>query len=284
MTMRLFGLALLLPTVLTAQQMVERKFAVSPDVSVRIQVPSGTLRVTAWDHDTIAVTGRIPAGGGSFYGGGRGAAAKLGVDGNESGAGPGAELEVRVPRRARLWIKTVTASAGVEGIEGELDVLSVNGSITVSGNPRIASLESIDGAIRVEAGAPVLRVRTSGGTVTVRTRAGDLTVESVGGPIDVSSSALERGRFETVTGAISFTGNLAAGAALEAETHTADLTFRFAGPLNAEFHLSAPGGTILNHLDGKAKPIKGKSLVFGVGTPGAQVTARSFKGTVTITR
>jgi hypothetical protein len=269
---------------LNAQQTVERRFPVNPDVSIRIYLPAGRAVVTGWDRDTLAVTARIPAGGGSFFGGGKGAAAKLGIEGDESGAGPGAELTVQVPRRARLWIKGATAAVEVSGTQGELDVLSVNGTITVRGQPSIASLESIDGDITVEAGAPVLRARTSGGRVAVRAKAGDISIETVSGAVEVACAMLDRGRLETVGGTIRFTGNLSPTALLEAETHSADILLQFAGAVNAEFQLASPGGAIVNRLDGSAKPVKGKTLAFGTGTPGATVTARSLKGTVTVSR
>ena len=284
MTFRVVACLMLCPALLQAQQTVDRRFSVNPDASIRIYLPAGKAIVSGWDRDTIAVVARIPAGGGSFYGGGRGAAAKLGIEGDESGAGPGTELVVQVPRRARLWIKGATASVEVTGTQGELDVLSVNGSITVRGQPTIASLESIDGPITVEAVAPVLRARTSGGRVSVRSKAGDLSVETVSGAVEVASAALDRGRLETVGGPIRFSGNLAPTALLETETHSADIHLQFVGAVNAEFRLASPGGAIVNQLDGTRQPVKGKTLVFGAGTPGATVSARSLKGTVTITR
>lgn len=277
-------LLLALPAGAAAQQKVVRGFRVDPSASIRIQVPAGRLVLRAWDRDSVAVTGTIAPRGGSFYGGGAGAAAKLGIETDPGGAGPGSDLEVQVPRRARLWIKTSTASVEITGTEGELDVLSVTGAITVDGNPRVASLESVDGRIGVTAVAPVLRVRTSGGAVVIATRGGDLTAATVGGSVDVSCPALERGRFETVSGAVSFAGAVASGGVLEAETHGADIALRFAGDLNAGFRLSAPGGAVVNQLDPKAKPVSGKALEFVVGTPAAEVRARTFKGTIRLGR
>lgn len=281
---RLLAGLLLLPSLLPAQQAINRKYAVDPEVSIRVYVPSGSVVITGWDRDTIAVAGKISSGGGTFFGGGGGRAAKLGVEGDESGAGPGADLRIQVPRRARLWIKTATATVEVRDTDGELDVLSVNGSVTVVGQPKIASLESIDGSIRIEAGSPVLRARTSGGAVTVLATSGDLTVETVSGAVDVSVAALGRGRLETVSGPITFRGNLGSGAELDTETHSAAITLSFAGPVNAEFQLASPGGGVVNKLADGPKAAKGKPTVLFVGTPSAVVTARSLKGTITVTR
>jgi hypothetical protein len=281
---RVFLLALLCtPGLLPAQERVDRRFAVDPDASIRITVPVGTVRVIGWDRDTVWTTGDIPRGGGRWYGGGSGRAAKLGVDRPENDDGPGATLEVRVPTGARIWVKTVSASIEVEAVRGEMDLLSVTGDIRVRGSPQVVTAESLDGAITAEGGS-VLRLRSGGGPIVVRAPGGDITAVSVGGAVDVSADRLVRGRLESVTGAVTFTGNLGSGGRLDAETHGADVLLRLAGPVHAEFLLASVGGTVVNRLDGKPVVTKGKAASFTVGSGGAQITARTFKGTVTLSR
>lgn len=280
--------AVVSPGVLYAQEKVNRGFAIDADAAIRIQMSAGELRVTGWDRDSVAIVGAIPPGGGTWYGGGRGRAAKLGVESRDpSGSGPGATLDVRLPRGARLWIKTVSATVHVDGVVGEVDIVSVSGALGVLGTPRVASLESIDGDLTVSGASGVVRARTGGGDITVRGPAGDVTVASVGGTIDVAVDRLDRGRLESVTGVVRFAGNLAPGGALEAESHSADVTVRLVGEVDAEFTLASVAGVVNNRLSPKAgasSAPRGKPLVFLVGEGGAQVSARSFKGTVTVTR
>ncbi|MBS1241108.1 MAG: hypothetical protein H6R40_535 [Gemmatimonadetes bacterium] len=269
---------------LSSQQKVQRGFPLNRDGSIRIQVPAGRLVVRGWDRDSVSVTGSVPAGGGSFYGGGRGEAAKLGVETDPGGAGPGASLEVQVPHGARLWIKTATPGVELSQVDGEVDVLSVNGAIRMDGNPRVASLESIDGPIDVTAISPILRLRSSDGRVTVRTRGGDLTVVTVGGAVDVAVEMLDRARLESVAGSVAFVGGLGRGAALEAETHGGDIGLRITGEVNADFHLAAPSGTIINQFGPGIRQAKATTVEFAVGLPGASVSARTFKGTIRVGR
>lgn len=279
---------LLVPGLLSAQEKVNRGFAVDGDAAIRIQMAAGELRIIGWDRDSVAVTGTIPPGGGTWYGGGRGRAAKLGVEARDpSGAGPGATLEVRLPRGARLWIKTVTATVRTEGVTGEVDAVSVGGSLTVQGPSRVLSLETIDGAVTVDGLAGVVRARTGSGTLSIRGTSGDVTASSVGGVVDVSVDRLDRGRLESVTGQVRFTGNIGTGGALEAESHAADVILRFVGEVDAEFTLASVGGTVANRLGPKGASTstpKGKPVTFLVGEGGAQVSARSFKGAVIVTR
>ena len=284
--LRLALLALLAPSVLTAQQKIVGGFQLDADGSLRVTVSTGTVRIIAWDRDSVSVTGTIAPGGGTYYGGGRGRAGKMGIESRDmSGTGPGADVEIRVPARARLWVKTVSASVNVEGALGEVDCISVGGSLRIDGNPKVLSAETMDGIVTVENVSGVIRIRTGGGNISVRGPGGDITAGSVGGSIDITSDKLERGRFESVTGAIRFAGNVARGGALEAETHSADVTLRFLGGLDAEVTMASVAGKAFNNLTekGSAQP-KGKTSVFIAGEGGAQVSARSFKGTVTISR
>jgi hypothetical protein len=284
---RLLLLLLLAPSPLLSQEKVNRRWALDADASIRIHLAAGRLRITGWDRDSLVVVGGIPAGGGRFYGGGSGKGAKLGVEAQDwSGSGPGSTFDISVPRGARLWVKTASAAVEVSGVVGEVDLTSVNGNLTVTGNPRVLTAETVDGMVTADGPQGVLRLRAGGGSIVVRGGGGDITASTVGGSIDCAADRLERGRLETVTGPILFAGNVAPGAALEAETHSADITLRLVGTVDAELLLASVGGVVYNRLTPKASgPLKsGKPVSFLLGSGGAQISARSFKGAVTVTR
>lgn len=284
--MRAILFSLLLPAALQAQQKISNGFQLDADGSLRIQVPVGTVRIIGWDRDSVSVSGTIAPGGGSWYGGGRGRAGKLGLETrDQSGTGPGADVEIRVPAHARLWVKTVSASVNIEGSQGEVDCISVAGSLRIEGQPRVLSAETMDGIVVVEGASGVMRIRTGGGNISVRGPGGDITASSVGGTVDVTADKLERARLESVTGAVRFSGNIVRGGALEAETHSAEVMLRFLGGLDAEVTMVSVAGQAFNKLTekGSAQP-RGKTAVFVAGEGGATVSARSFKGNVIIAR
>lgn len=280
-------LALLLlapPSIAWAQQRVDRRWAVDADCSIRITSTVGVIRVSGWDRDTLAVTADIPKSAGGFYGGGKGKLAKVGIERSEYSRSPGATLVVRLPRRARVWIKTVSAEVEITGLDGEVDVSAVSGSARVSGSPRVLTVETLEGSVTAELGRGVARLRTGAGPIRVQAAGGDVTAISVDGRVEVESPRLARGRLESVGGPVRFAGNLEAGAALEVETHAGDIELRFAGPVNAEFDLTAIAGAVRGDLVGKQAVKKGKSVRFTMGDGGATVTARSFKATILVTR
>jgi hypothetical protein len=146
----------------------------------------------------------------------------------------------------------------------------------------------MDGTIRLVGARGVSRVRTGGGAIEVRDAGGDLTAGTVGGALAVAAARLDRGRLESVNGTVSFAGNLAPGGALEMESHGGDVRLRFEGPVSADFEVTAVAGAVRDLLTGKgalsSPAAKGKPVRFTLGTGGAQVVVRSFKGTVTLER
>ena len=270
---------------LSGQQKIDRRFAVDPDASIRINNLAGNTRVIGWDRDSIVATG-FAAPGTSFFGGGRGRLAKLGIERDEkvpvSGLG---ELEVRVPARARVWVKTLEGWIEVSGLSGEADLVTVAGSITVSGALRVLSAETLDGSVTVGGGSQITRVKTGGGRVELTQPTGDLTVSTVGGEVSLLEAQPSAARIETVSGPVVYQGRLDRRATLDIQTHSGDVELRLPRDTGAEFDLHSIDGTVQVSLSPKGpfpKPVRGKPLFFGAGGGGANVVVRSFKGGIRI--
>lgn len=279
------ALLVALPAALAAQQGVARGMAVDGDASIRIVNLTGRTVVRGWDADSVAVSGTLAPGGASFYMGGGRRGVKVGVE-SAAGAAPGGSvLEVRVPRRARVWVKAATADIAIEGVTGEVDVASVSGAVAVSGSPALLTAESMDGDVDVTAKARVTRVRTAGGDVTLRGAAGDVSVTSVSGTIRLLESDIAVGRLESVSGAVTFRGAIARGGTLDLQTHDAPIEVTLAQGQGAVVDVSAFGGTISNAIPGvTARASKGKPTRYEVGNRDATISVRSLKGGVRLRR
>jgi hypothetical protein len=284
---RATGLATLLLTLAAlpaaGQQRLDRRLALDPHASIRIFNLAGTTRVYGWDRDSVVVTGLVPRGGGTFFIGGTGAAAKLGVTSDALDA-PGATLDVRVPRGATVWIKSSSAKVELAGVEGDVDISSVSGDIRVEGAPRRLSVEAMDGAIDLTTRAALTRAKTAGGSITLRGGGGDVTASSVSGAIRyVGAHKLLVGRIETVTGPVTFQGTVIRGGTLSIETHDGLVDLTVPRDQLADFDLTTFGGSVTNELMGAGPVVtKGKPLRFSSGSGGASVTVRTFKGNVRV--
>lgn len=261
-------------------------FAASPDVAIRVFNLVGRTRIVAWARDSVDVTASIEPGGGRLYAGGDRHARKIAIEGGTGAAG--ATLVVRLPGGARVWVKSASAPIEIEGVRGEVEASTVTGAVRLAADPRVATLESIDGDVEARGAATVLRVRTGAGTVRVAGARGDLSVVTVGGAIEVEAGELLSARLETVSGPVEISSQVAVGGRLDVQTHDGDVTIRLSWPINARFELESVGGAVTTRFGAgpeRSHP-KGRAA-FSVGAGqgaarGGLVTARSFKGTIRV--
>ncbi len=268
-------------------QQLNRGFPLDRDAAIRILNLAGSITVRGWDRDSVAVSGNVPPGEGMFYAGGRGGAAKMGVE-PKGTTPPRAELQVMVPRNARVWIKTDEATVDVAGVAGQVDVYSVGGRIQVAGPVRTLSVETMDGAVTVEGEMTWVRLKSAGGAVRFLGSADDLVASSVSGAVAVEARRLGRARVETVTGDVRFAAAPDRTGTISIETHAGTAELLIAPGVAAIFELSTLGGTITNRLTA-TKPHpgpggRGRELSFGTDASGAVITARSFKGDIIVGR
>jgi len=262
---------MLAPSATRAQTAVAttRGFRATSDVTMRIYVPSGRIRLSVWSRDSIDVKGTIAASS-QMFGGGSRTHVKFGVEPRVSGdsALPRADWEVSVPRGARVWVKMIDGRIEASGVTGELELYTVRGEISVRDVAGVTSIESIDAPVRVLRARGDLRVRGSRGAVELDDVRGTMSVATVSGPVTMTAVTAD-GRVETIGGAISLTGSSMSGATLEMQSH--------AGAI--DLSLDARRSPLLD-LSSRAGPVLGDKLT-GAATNG-QVVARSFKGRITV--
>ena len=269
----------------TAQERtIQRGLAVNPDVSFRVYSLAGSIRVEGWDRDSISVTATLTAGSTDrFFFGGTRTGGKLGIDAGDEEEQPPAHLLIRVPPRARVWIKSGSADVVLLGLTGGVDVFATSGSIRFDGNPDQLNLESMDGAIDANAEGSWIRLKTASGDITLRGTGEDVGLSTVSGNLTVLSTGLRRTRVESVSGAVTFRGGLAADGGLTVETHSGAADLQVPSELEAEFDLSTYQGTITSsfpHSPAPQREQNGSALRFTSGAGRATVTVRTFKGMI----
>ncbi len=273
--------------VLHAQDAVNAGRAVANDAAIRIFVVTGSVRVTGWDRDSIAVRGRLDPGAGRFFLGGTRDALKLGVEAPAGREPDGtADLDIWLPNSARVWIKSTAADVETTTGGGTLEVTGVSGRVRVAGTPRECSVETLDGNVELAFRGPIARVRTASGTIVVRGIIQDLDASTVSGPLLVGMEGdVSRIRMETVSSEIGFKGGLTRDGRIEAETHGGDIELRLPPALQATYHLVSYGRGLQNELfpaDAiRPGPNKGEFSV-KTGDGRAVVQVRTFKGIVTL--
>jgi hypothetical protein len=255
--------------------------------ALRIANMVGSVVVHGWNKDTVMVRGTLGAGENFFMGGGYNGA-KMFVEATNDRDPKPTQLEVWVPSRVRLWIKTATASIDVSDVTGGLDLYVVSGTIDVRGNPRELNAEAIDGDIHVIGSPSWLRAKTATGTITFQGGSSDVGLSTVSGPIKVEGGVFERTKIETVTGNITFAGRLDRAGTFDFDTHSGNVEIGIPQKVGANVSAVTIAGTITNNLS-VHPPIPGRfgrgaELTMELSGGGARVSVRTFKGPVTFRR
>ena len=272
---------------LIAQKKVERRIPLGMEGALRVANMVGSVVVHGWNKDTVLVRGTLGAGD-KFYAGGGYTGAKMFIESaNERDPKP-TKLELWVPSRVRLWVKTATANIDVTGVDGGLDLYVVSGAIDVTGNPRELNAEAIDGDIHIVGAPPWLRAKTASGTITFRGASSDAALSTVSGPIKVQGGLFERTKIETVTGNISFAGRLDRSGTFDFDSHSGEVDIAIPEKTSASISVTTIAGTITNNFS-KNSPTPGRfgrgaELTTDVGGGGARISVRTFKGPVTLRR
>jgi hypothetical protein len=271
----------------SAEQRIDRRMAVDQDVSLRIHNMTGSVRIEAWAKDTMAISGTISDGATNrFFIGGTRRAAKMGVEGPLELDQAPAHLYIRVPARAKIWIKTASANITLSGLKGGVDAFSTSGNIRFEGEPDQLNVETMDGNIEVTAGGTWVRAKTASGTITIRGPGEDVGATTVSGSINMLSAGMRRARLESVTGDLSFSGWLTRDGALAVENHSGNIDILLPSDIVADFELSSYHGSIRNEFRPyTARPGQSAEQVFGTdGGGGADISVRTFKGAIVLRR
>lgn len=283
--------ALAVPHALAAQQTIDQRYAVAPDISFRVKGSIGTLRIVGWAKDSLVITGSLPPAvrmemgiGGDGRSPARGA--KMYLESPNDDAASTGVLEIRVPARARVWVKCGTADVEARGMEGGLDIAVIGGGVRVQSSPRELQIEAMDASVAIDGTPAWLRAKTATGDITLRGGSADLALTTVSGNIRVEQGAVERTRLESVTGPIQLLGAIARGGDVTIDSHSGNIQLVL--PRTGDFALSASSitGAVENRFD-STRPVPGREgrgaeLTLERGSESARVTVRSFKGTITI--
>jgi hypothetical protein len=278
---------LLCASPLTAQKKIERRIPLGMEGAFRVMNMVGNVVVHGWNKDTVLIRGTL-APGDQFYAGGGYTGAKMFIESANDRNPKPTNLEIWVPARARLWVKTATAPIDVDGVDGGLDLYTVSATIEVTGKPRELNAEAIDGDIHITGSPAWLRAKSASGAITFRGSSSDAGFSTVSGAVKVEGGPFERTKIETVTGNVSFSGQVERSGILDFDTHSGSVDIAVPDKTGASFSVVSIAGTITNNVS-RGMPTagrfgRGSELTTEIGDPGAKISVRTFKGAVTLRR
>jgi len=269
----------------SAQQRVDEKRPAGKDGVVKIRNVAGSVRVTGWDREEVAVTGTLGKGTErlEFSGSGNRTLVKV-ILPHASHHVDGSDLEIKVPAGSTLEVETVSADITEDGVSGTVKLESVSGSITIGGDPRRFDVKTVSGEVEVTAANAPGRAKSVSGDVTLKGVAGAVEASSVSGKVSVTGGTISNVELETTSGSISLDAGLAKDARVEAKTVSGEVKLILPAHVGADFEVTTFSGDITNDFGQPARRTSdygpGKELSFSVGGGGARVEAKSFSGSV----
>lgn len=283
-----------------AQEAIDRTLPLASGGKLEVrELISGSVKVVGWDRAEVRIAGTLGREIEEMFVDAAADRVEIEFEYRKGSHHhrPGEEdtrLEIHAPAGANVSIGTISADIDASGLEGEIDLASVSGNLTVSAAPKSASLESISGSIEAALEAGEIDAQTVSGDIAVTGRAPMLKVESVSGDIEIRGGPYPDARGETVSGDVEFLAPLAPDGEYDFTSHSGDITLVVAEGTSAEFELSTFSGD-LDVTDFEKAPASSKSrrrmmddlgreMRFTLGDGGADVEATTFSGDVIVRR
>lgn len=225
-----------------------------------------TIEVTG-TADRVSVETKYPKRQGGFWGGD-----SINVTVN---------YKVWVPEQAAVEIKSVSGDVEVAAIGGKARIESVSGNVGLRGAAG-AEIKLVSGDLTIENIVGDAFLNAVSGDIDVTRIKGSIEADAVSGDIvleDVSEA--QTVDIKTVSGNVTYSGQLKVGARYELRTHSGDV--RMTIPAGSGFDLEANtfSGDIDNEFEitvsGKISP---KEIRGTVGKGGATLILKSFSGNV----
>lgn len=297
---RILPIALLLLAISAAVQAgtpINETRAVDARAQIAISNVRGSVTVSTWDRDEVAITGTLGEGTKELLI--EGGSSRLSIEVKAPGQtgwfnwGSNSRMEdslldIKVPREAELDIEVVSANVAVSGSAGRsIDVSSVSGRIRIESTARELEVGSVSGSIELTGSADHVEADTVSGEINARTEAKRLSFETVSGRINVETARFEELDASSVSGDISVRGAPDGNAArLSSETMSGSVRVRLPGDVSARVEAETFSGRIRTDFGAVKEPEHGpgRSLSTSIGSGDARLDIETFSGDIDIRR
>ena len=265
---------------------VDERRPAAADARISVKNVNGTITVEGWSKKEIQVTGTIGED-----------VEELVIEGTENrwrievelphrghNTDTEADLQIKVPTSAEVQVDVVNCPIDVTKVDGILELESVNGNVTVSGEPASIAASTVNGRIELTVSSKQVEAHTVNGRILLDGVSGEVSAATVGGSIDVNGGSFVSAELQTVSGDLDFTGALQGSGTFDFEAHSGDVILTLPANVSAEFDISTFSGDIDNAFgpsgQRKSKYGPGKDLYFQTGGGKARVSINTFSGDV----
>ena len=204
-----------------------------------------------------------------------------------------ARIEVSVPYGSRVRMRSMSADQSARGVRGEVEAHTVSGDVEILDATERVEIETVSGDVSASRISGTFRAATVSGEIDLGEVTGEIDAESVSGEIRLPRATSRRVRMETVSGGIEFGGGVDRAGRYEFHSHSGAIRLALPTDLSAVFHVETFSGGIESDfpitLQPNSRPTAGggtrvKRYNFTLGNGGADITAETFSGDITLER
>ncbi|MSR06415.1 MAG: hypothetical protein EXR93_04995 [Gemmatimonadetes bacterium] len=272
----------LIALAMPVQQQTDTTIAVRAGAKLEIENYGGETEVTTWDRDAI----RVHAEHGVRD------RVEIRVLGSvvtlksQSRMGPPRAMDytITVPVHTDISISGVYQDVSLDGVQGTVEVGTVNGDVTLRGGDGFVSLKSVEGDVRVSNAKGRLVLESVNGGVRVENSTGDIQATTINGDVEllgVTSSSVEA---NTVNGDVLYDGTIEDTGRYDFSTNNGDITATVAETANATAAVETFNGEFESSYAVRLTQSRKNRFTFVLGTGAARLSLNSFSGTIRIAR
>lgn len=284
----LAALAVLITQPVMAED-INKTIDAEDDGHVHVSNIAGSVTVTGWDRDAVAVSGTLGRNVEEliFERNGDKVIIKVKVPRN-GGRGIDSDLDIKVPKDSSLDVGTVSADIEVTGVTGEQGLQAVSANIATEYFGEDVDVGAVSGDIEVTGNGADGEVSAStvSGSVTVFRASGDINAESVSGRVTVDEGSFDRVELGSVNGRVTFTGELQDGGRMEVETVNGPVNVEFTNEVSGRFDIDTLNGSIRSCKGPKAQRTSkygpGWELEYEIGDGDSRVDISTVNGSVSV--
>ncbi|TCV95718.1 putative adhesin [Luteibacter rhizovicinus] len=267
---------------------------VRANAHVNIDNVKGEVTVTAWDRNTVQVSGTLGDG-----------ARPLEIEGDEhevnikveSGGKSGwmswgndtrmqaTILNIRVPKSVDVDINVVSAPVSIDGLDGgRISINTVSGRVRASARTPAIEVQSVSGNIDFSGKANKADLQTVSGDIVAPTVAEKVDAQTVSGRMTVGGGPWRQASFSTVSGDVQVNGGPARDGKIDVDSMSGDVQVQLPSDTSARLAVSTFSGEIRSDYGSasKGEDGPGKELKATIGDGNGYVHIESFSGDVKI--
>lgn len=254
------------------------------DGKLTINNLAGTIVVTGWDRNEVAITGTLGEDVEKLdiSGDARQLSVVVRYPNSTHGNVDDTELQLRVPARAQLALDAVSADIRVSDTSGRIDAKSVSGDIQLKVGSGEINASTVSGDLNVRAPAYKTSLNSVSGDLIANGLRDTLSADTVSGDLLLVGGSFKALKVQSVSGDLALKLDLDSGAVLNAETLSGDIGLQLAQMPDAKLTMKTFSGDLHNGFASGHDDDEARSLSTTLGSGHGQINLHTFSGDIEV--